>query len=125
MLTPVRRGLRSLAAKQLGSLATLSSVSRLPASKLPALTQAENIELRQRHLAPGLKTHYASSDAGPLKVAYGRGQYLFDIDGRRYLDCVNNVCHVGHCHPRIVTAASTQLGESCSKTPLFTPFGKY
>ena len=111
MLTPVRRGLRSLAAKQLGSLATLSSVSRLPASKLPALTQAENIELRQRHLAPGLKTHYASSDAGPLKVAYGRGQYLFDIDGRRYLDCVNNVCHVGHCHPRIVTAASTQLGR--------------
>jgi 4-aminobutyrate aminotransferase-like enzyme len=34
----------------------------------------------------------------------GRGQYLFDEKGNRYLDCVNNVCTAGHCHPKVVKA---------------------
>lgn len=29
----------------------------------------------------------------PLKIVRGRGQYLFDEDGNRYLDCINNVAH--------------------------------
>ena len=53
--------------------------------------------------------HYQASEAGPIKLVSGQGQYLYDANGERYLDCVNNVCHVGHCHPRIVTAAATQL----------------
>jgi ethanolamine-phosphate phospho-lyase len=83
---------------------------RLPASKLPPLSFEENQALRQRHLLPALQAHYSTSDAGPIKLASGQGQYLFDVEGRRYLDCMNNVCHVGHCHPRVVTAAATQLG---------------
>ena len=82
---------------------------RLPAAKLPALSYDENLALRQRHLAPALKMHYQASEAGPIKLVSGQGQYLYDANGERYLDCVNNVCHVGHCHPRIVTAAATQL----------------
>ena len=27
------------------------------------------------------------------------------------MDCVNNVCHVGHCHPVVVKAATKQLKE--------------
>lgn len=30
-------------------------------------------------------------------------------EGERFLDCVNNVCHVGHCHPDVVKAACSQL----------------
>ncbi len=37
-------------------------------------------------------------------------QYLFDDEGRKYLDAYNNVPHVGHCHPRVVEAARQQLG---------------
>ncbi|MBT8378627.1 MAG: aminotransferase class III-fold pyridoxal phosphate-dependent enzyme [Ignavibacteria bacterium] len=44
----------------------------------------------------------------PLKIDRGAMQYLFDDQGKTYLDCVNNVCHVGHCHPRIVRAAQKQ-----------------
>lgn len=44
-----------------------------------------------------------------LALHTGSGQYLYDTDGRRYLDCVNNVCHVGHTHPRVVRAAAAQL----------------
>merc|ERR1719440_1585911 len=42
-------------------------------------------------------------------MASAEGQYMYDTAGRRYLDCVNNVCHVGHCHPRVVAAAAAQL----------------
>ena len=82
---------------------------RLPASKLPPLSYDENVRLRRKHLPPSLKTHYSESAAGAIKVAFGQGQYLYDHEGQRYVDCVNNVCHVGHCHPRVVTAASAQL----------------
>ena len=36
-------------------------------------------------------------------------QYLFDEEGRQYLDAYNNVAHVGHCHPRVVKAAQDQI----------------
>jgi 4-aminobutyrate aminotransferase-like enzyme len=38
----------------------------------------------------------------------GEGTWLFDADGRRYLDCYNNVASVGHCHPHVVAALSRQ-----------------
>ena len=81
----------------------------LPLSMLPPLSAEENRALRERYLAPALKMHYTDSIAGPIKVAFAQGQYIFDSDGNRYLDCVNNVCHVGHCHPRVVQAAAQQL----------------
>jgi 4-aminobutyrate aminotransferase-like enzyme len=36
-------------------------------------------------------------------------QYLYDEAGRAYLDAVNNVPHVGHCHPRVVQAGQQQM----------------
>nr|XP_013801361.1 PREDICTED: 5-phosphohydroxy-L-lysine phospho-lyase isoform X2 [Apteryx mantelli mantelli] len=33
---------------------------------------------------------------------------MYDEKGRQYLDCINNVAHVGHCHPDIVKAAHEQ-----------------
>ena len=40
----------------------------------------------------------------------GWKQYLFDDEGRKYLDAYNNVAHVGHNHPRVVAAARRQMG---------------
>ena len=37
----------------------------------------------------------------PLYIVRGRGQYLYDAEGNQYLDCCNNVAHVGHCHPKV------------------------
>jgi 4-aminobutyrate aminotransferase-like enzyme/Ser/Thr protein kinase RdoA (MazF antagonist) len=45
----------------------------------------------------------------PLAIVRGEGQFLFDAEGRRYLDAVNNVPHVGHCHPRVVAAGQRQM----------------
>jgi 4-aminobutyrate aminotransferase-like enzyme len=44
----------------------------------------------------------------PLNLVRGEGVWVFDADGRRYLDAYNNVPHVGHCHPRVVAALAQQ-----------------
>ena len=45
----------------------------------------------------------------PLHIVRGSMQYLWDEQGRRYLDSYNNVPHVGHCHPRVVQAGQAQM----------------
>jgi ethanolamine-phosphate phospho-lyase len=39
----------------------------------------------------------------------GRGQYLYDDAGVEYLDCINNVSHVGHGNARVAEAVGRQL----------------
>ncbi|HTS28079.1 MAG TPA: aminotransferase class III-fold pyridoxal phosphate-dependent enzyme [Bryobacteraceae bacterium] len=60
---------------------------------------------RRKHLGPSLSISYRE----PLHIIRGWRQYLCDSGGRAYLDCVNNVAHVGHCHPRVARAASEQM----------------
>ncbi|MCH9649560.1 MAG: aminotransferase class III-fold pyridoxal phosphate-dependent enzyme [Deltaproteobacteria bacterium] len=61
--------------------------------------------LRRRYLNPSLSVSYRD----PLKIVRGEGAYLFDSSGRAFLDLVNNVCHVGHCHPAVVAAGQEQM----------------
>ncbi|MBZ5728439.1 MAG: aminotransferase class III-fold pyridoxal phosphate-dependent enzyme [Acidobacteriia bacterium] len=70
----------------------------------PAVT-ADLVAARRAHLGPSLSLAYRE----PLHMIRGRGPYLYDAGGRAYLDCVNNVAHVGHSHPRVVRAASEQM----------------
>ena len=51
---------------------------------------------------------YRSFFARPLHIVRGEGLKLWDIDGREYLDCYNNVPSVGHCHPHVVEALCKQ-----------------
>ena len=44
----------------------------------------------------------------PLHIVRGEGVWLYDIDGRPYLDAYNNVPLVGHCHPEVVEALTRQ-----------------
>ena len=44
-----------------------------------------------------------------MKILRGQQQYLIDDTGRRYLDTVNNVAHVGHENPRVVKAGQQQM----------------
>ncbi len=63
------------------------------------------IEARQRVLGRNLSVAYEH----PLNIVRGSMQYLYDDEGRRYLDAYNNVAHVGHCHPRVVAAGQQQM----------------
>ena len=66
---------------------------------------ADLLAERRRLLGPSLSLSYRR----PLHIVRGEGAYLYDADGRQYLDCVNNVAHVGHAHPRVVAAATAQM----------------
>ncbi len=66
---------------------------------------AELLAARRRHIGAALSVAYRE----PLKIVRGAGQYLYDHAGRPYLDLVNNVCHVGHCHPHVVAAGQRQM----------------
>ncbi|MBK8249300.1 MAG: aminotransferase class III-fold pyridoxal phosphate-dependent enzyme [Gemmatimonadetes bacterium] len=44
----------------------------------------------------------------PLEIVRGEDVWLVDARGRAFLDCYNNVAHVGHCHPRVVAAIASQ-----------------
>jgi len=63
------------------------------------------IKDRQRLLGRNLSVAYEK----PLNIVRGSMQYLFDDEGRRYLDAYNNVAHVGHCHPKVVAAGQRQM----------------
>lgn len=69
------------------------------------LSQEKILEQRQLHINPSLSISYQT----PLHIVRGYMQYLYDFSGRAYLDAVNNVPHVGHCHPRVVKAAQRQM----------------
>jgi len=49
------------------------------------------IERRRRLLGPNVPTFYET----PVHIVRGEGVWLWDVSGRRYLDCYNNVAHVG------------------------------
>lgn len=65
---------------------------------------ADLIADRARLMGPNVPTFYND----PVQFVRGDGVWLWDVDGRKYLDCYNNVPHVGHCNPRVVEAIASQ-----------------
>lgn len=84
-------------------------ILKIPEERGPAPARVRNrdeiIRLRRAHLGPTLSIAYRK----PLKIVRGFRQKLYDDSGRAYLDAVNNVPHVGHCHPAVVRAAREQM----------------
>ena len=61
--------------------------------------------LARRHRAlPRSPLFYAD----PVHLVRGEGAWLFAADGRRYLDCYNNVAVAGHGHPLVARAVAAQ-----------------
>ncbi|MFO1201849.1 MAG: aminotransferase class III-fold pyridoxal phosphate-dependent enzyme [Tabrizicola sp.] len=67
---------------------------------------------RQKVIGRSLSVSYREK----LKIVRGRGPWLIDHSGRRYLDTVNNITHVGHCHPHVVEALARQAAELNTNT---------
>ncbi len=84
----------------------------LPPGTPAAIASAEDPVLRKRVLNEKRKTVLGSSlslsYADPIHVVRGVGAHLYDDTGRRYLDTVNNVPHVGHANPRVAEAIARQ-----------------
>lgn len=62
------------------------------------------IARRARLMGPNVPTFYDT----PVHIVRAAGVHMWDAGGRQYLDCYNNVPHVGHCHPKVVAAIAQQ-----------------
>ncbi len=69
------------------------------------ISNTEIIKYRKQHLGKSLSLQYPT----PIKMVRGAGQYLMDQFGKKYLDTVNNVAHVGHENYAVVKAGQEQM----------------
>jgi 4-aminobutyrate aminotransferase-like enzyme len=71
---------------------------------------------RQRVLAPTYRLFYEQ----PVHMVRAEGVWMYDAEGRRYLDAYNNVPVVGHCHPDVVARLSAQAATLNTHTRYLT-----
>ena len=82
-------------------------------ARAPRATDIVTLLARRRaHMGPSLSISYRH----PMHMVRGVMQYLVSIDGRRYLDAVNNVPHVGHSHPHVVRAGARRMATLNTNT---------
>ena len=73
--------------------------------KNETISNDELIDYRKQHLGKSLSLQYQV----PIKMVRGAGPYILDQFGKKYLDTVNNVAHVGHEHYAVVKAGQEQM----------------
>ncbi|KAI4964887.1 hypothetical protein ZWY2020_057925 [Hordeum vulgare] len=78
---------------------------------------AQIAQKRAQFLSPSLFHFYDR----PLNIVDGKMQYLFDEDGRRYLDAFGGIATVccGHCHPDVIEAIVNQAKKIQHSTVLY------
>jgi 4-aminobutyrate aminotransferase-like enzyme len=81
-----------------------SATGGSPASGERMMTTQEIMARRDRAMGTGAPLFYNT----PLHIVRGDGVYLYDADGREYVDMYNNVPCVGHANPHVVEAMTRQ-----------------
>ena len=71
-----------------------------------------DVELRNRHASKALSLQFST----PIKMVGAAFQYMYDANGKTYLDCYNNIPQVGHCHPRVVEAGQKAMARLNTNT---------
>ena len=74
-----------------------------------ALTRADVLEMREKYFCGAQSVSYANTD--PLWAVRAKGVFIYDAEGKEYLDTRNNVGHVGWQHPKFVKAVSEQISN--------------
>jgi len=67
---------------------------------------------RNKYISKGLSVSYDM----PISMERSGLQYMYGEDGSTYLDCVNNIMHIGHCHPKTVEAGQRQMATMNTNT---------
>jgi 4-aminobutyrate aminotransferase-like enzyme/Ser/Thr protein kinase RdoA (MazF antagonist) len=96
------------------ALGTTPAATTSAATTSAAATRAGGADLARRHrlMGAGAELFYER----PLHLVRGSGVWLYDPDGRAYLDVYNNVPHVGHAHPAVVHAIQEQTAILATHT---------
>lgn len=84
---------------------------------MPTQASADLIQRREHTIGRHSPLFYDS----PIELVSGRGVWLKAADGTRYLDAYNNVPHVGHAHPAVADAVSSQMRKLALHTRYLNP----
>lgn len=81
------------------------------------LTVDQIRKMREEYLLPSTMTYFEK----PVNIVRGQMQYVYDDQGRKYLDAFSAVVtiSVGHCHPEIVPVIQRQVAELQHMTTLY------
>ncbi|XP_054733040.1 alanine--glyoxylate aminotransferase 2, mitochondrial isoform X2 [Anastrepha obliqua] len=81
------------------------------------LSYEKVLEIRQKHITPNIVPHFKK----PLLIHSGHMQWLFDHEGRRYLDMFGGIVtvSVGHCHPKVNLALEQQINTLWHTTNIY------
>ncbi|HJR07360.1 MAG TPA: aspartate aminotransferase family protein [Pyrinomonadaceae bacterium] len=73
----------------------------------PQIAQSEIVRKHKEFLFPAVATYYQE----PVALVRGEGQYVWDDEGKRYLDCFGGVLtvSVGHANPQVNAAIIEQV----------------
>jgi len=96
--------------RRLAALASAPAAGR--AGRVPA-GGADLLERRRRVLGGALAP---LTYRRPLHLVSGSGAWMYDVEGRAYLDAYNNVPVVGHAHPRVAEAIGRQAATLNTNT---------
>jgi 4-aminobutyrate aminotransferase-like enzyme len=112
---PVLENLRGQARSHFQNVARRAAA--FPPEQAHSFDSDGTLLARRRHvLGKRLQLFYDP----PVHMVRGEGVWLYGADGRRYLDCYNNVPHVGHCHPYVAEAIARQARKLNTNTRYVT-----
>jgi len=81
---------------------------------MPTTATSSSLTDLSRHYLQ-LEEKYGAHNYHPLPVVLerGAGVFVWDVDGKRYFDCLSGYSAVnqGHCHPRIIAALTEQASR--------------
>lgn len=82
-------------------------------------TKTESEEIIEDNLSHTLFSWSKQKGLSPLAIKYGEGVYLYDYDGKRYIDFSSGLMNVniGHGDQRVTQAVVKQMQEVCYVTP--------
>ncbi|XP_065827408.1 alanine--glyoxylate aminotransferase 2, mitochondrial-like [Oscarella lobularis] len=111
MLAGAFRRITKTAASAFSTTAAATNLPQMPPcdftpKPFDGMSKARAKEVRATHLSPAMLTFYKD----PVYVHQGHKQWLFDSDGKRYLDLFAGIVTVGvgHCHPTVLKAVVDQ-----------------
>jgi len=121
MMFTARKILCSLVSRQFSSSASRSGATLPEFSYQPSAYTGPSFDevkaARAAHLNPALFLYYQN----PIMLHEGKGQYVFDHTGQRYLDCLGGIVtvSVGHSHPEVVNAGIEQMKKIMHTTTIY------
>ncbi len=89
----------------------------MPVKNPVEMTASESAALRAKHVLPLPGPMFAR----PIQIVAGKGQFLYDENGKEYLDGFAGVATVsiGHSHPYFVQALKSQIDKLQHNPPLY------